>query len=594
MASQQPASGDLRQPEDSVSPESRVRPVRCGICKGPLKCTKCDGDSEEVEEVGDVGPLLSTENVFLTVREQNRLRQTVQSVDYSLQGRVPCPVAGCQPGVLYDSLLDLANHIQEAHRGPVTCPVRGCQFAVPYDRLLDLVQHALATHRQLNRLPSFRDISEGLPFLTQNQADLENGHMEMDRSAIAREQSQPVPALISHPPPGHLVENNRLVPQHPSPRPQVVHYSQDQPAQFEEEEDEPMIPYGAQPVTQQGAPGTLALEQQFQHQRDDLELHASQALLALASHGPRARDSVALGRYPALGAQVLAGTELGEQSQKASMEESTLHSEEQPQSGGQEDGAEPAAQTDEPPPFVPKGGDKCSMCMRSLPNKDPKGNEPSFEFQWQAHVDPSRNCRIPNQRGDKKDIPNRSGWLEGQSSRGAVAEARKKYRNKRPEFYKFYPCRKEYNNGSVWIEDPNNEANRENWDKPWPHEVERRLKGDSTQEAEAQGGAPGPSTATAGPQPRTAARSKRRAEASDDNAEYQHQSDLDTADDLESGEESRPPKRRRVQDGTYRPAPDGEPQEDDEVAESAPAPAPAETAPARGGTRGRVSVAGPL
>ncbi|KAK7219983.1 hypothetical protein V2G26_007986 [Clonostachys chloroleuca] len=74
--------------------------------------------------------------------------------------------------------------------------------------------------------------------------------------------------------------------------------------------------------------------------------------------------------------------------------EPTPPSEEEIQSEGQGDALEDAAGPSEPmtvtdPPFTPNPGDKCSMCLRSLPNPQKKApeDEPSFESQWKVSLE---------------------------------------------------------------------------------------------------------------------------------------------------------------------------------------------------------------
>lgn len=161
-------------------------------------------------------------------------------------------------------------------------------------------------------------------------------------------------------------------------------------------------------------------------------------------------------------------------------------------------------------------------------------------------------------------------------------DARKDYRDKNKDLFghKFYPFDDKQPNSSLWQHDPNNDDNRESWNKPWPPAIEKRLREDAAREAEAQTEAPGPSRAAARARPTTARRRKRQAPS--DNAEYRTESESDSDDDRELDvDDTRQLKRRRVGDSTYRPLLEAD--EADEVADSAAA--PRGNARARGRTR---------
>ncbi|CAH0053603.1 unnamed protein product, partial [Clonostachys solani] len=441
----------------------------------------------------------------------NSLISTVQSLGVS------CPLADrCHDEAVYNSAEDLADHIRHAHYPGAVLP----------------------SFRQFSQSLSSLTLSLSGPSPTSVRANHSSPLPPWNRDGALPEHSSP---LVQHHPiptaqsPLVLVQPN-LNPTAQSPQP-LAHYSQGRTVQVREQ---------AQPRTQYGDPRLTAVQEQAQREMTDIEKDVGMALLALGRLHPGAGESTAAqGGNPVLQAQPLAGTAPGGQAHDGNMHESAPHGEEQTQPEEEEDAPEAASQSSGPttvpdPPFVPNPGDKCSMCLRSLPLehiKPPKNAQPSFEAQWRAHENPEGNCGIPNKRGSNKNLPDRSGWIE--RSKYAVAEARKAYRDPFEELFpnKFYPVHGGPKNSSYWEYDPNNESNRENWNKPWPPPVEKKLGEDA---------APDP----------------------DDGIEP-------------DPDETRPRKRRRAGDSTYRPAPQSDVDEGDEDAESA---AP-EDAPARGRTR---------
>ncbi|CAH0023914.1 unnamed protein product, partial [Clonostachys rhizophaga] len=533
------ASRNGRRLGNSVSPENRARGVQCGTCMSTLKCINCNRNSEEAEEEaeGDVGPLLSTDIDFYTTREQHSLVETLKKArPVVFHGGVPCPrQEECHDQTLYNSLRVLVDHILDGHTNGV--------------------------------LPPISNILQAVPSITQNLPDPSPAPVEKNQELappVAQPSSPQSQLQQNQPPPQH---SSPRVESNPNPTAQAPRayglYSRDRTEQVGEQ---------AEQRTRYGDPRLTAVQEQLQEQPQsqitDDDREAALVLAAMSEAQPLARTA-------------------------AEERQPTPPSEEEIQSEGQGDSPEDAAGPSEPttltdPPFTPDPGDKCSMCLRSLPNphkKTPK-DEPSFESQWKAHVNPERNCRIPNKRGSHENLPNRSGWI-GKRSRGArdaVRDAREDYRNKNKDLFghKFYPFDGKQPYSSFWKHDPNNDDNSESWNKPWPPAIEKRLREDAAREAEAQTEAPGPSRAAASGRP-TAARRRKRQEPSD-NAEYRTESESDSDDDIEPDvDDTRQPKRRRVGDSTYRPLSEVEVDEADEVADSAAA--PRGNARARGRTR---------
>uniref|UniRef100_A0A8H7NGM3 C2H2-type domain-containing protein n=1 Tax=Bionectria ochroleuca TaxID=29856 RepID=A0A8H7NGM3_BIOOC len=534
MADPQPVSGE------AVTPTTGVDITGTG--------ERIDGNhnSEEIEE-GDAAELPSRETVCLTLREQGC--QTEAMVDLEniakdlLAGKamlpdVPCPHQGCDHVVANNNAENLANHIREAHPESLTstvqslvlrCPLQGCHDEAVYNSLPELADHILTAHQHRTVLPSFSDLSQSLSSPMQNLAGPSPAPVGKNP------ESPPAPQLPS---PRSQLQQNQPPPQHSSPRvefnpnptaqaPRAYGlYSRDRTEQVGEQ---------AEQRTRYGDPRLTAVQEQLQEQPQsqmtDADREAALVLAAMSEAQPLARTA-------------------------AEEREPSHHpSEEEIQSEGQGDALEDAAGPSEPttltdPPFTPSPGDKCSMCLRSLPNPQAKApeDEPSFESQWKAHVNPERNCRIPNKVGSHENLPNRSGWIKqhARGARDAVRDARKDYRNKNKDLFghKFYPFDGKLPNSSFWKHDPNNNDNSESWNKPWPPAIEKRLREDAAREAEAQTEAPGPSRAAARARPTTARRRKRQAPS--DNAEYRTESESDSDDDIEPDvDDTRQPKRRR-------------------------------------------------
>ncbi|CAH0000155.1 unnamed protein product [Clonostachys byssicola] len=548
MADSQPVSGEA------------VTPTTGADVPGAGEHTDGNHNNEEIAE-GDGGGRPSRETAFLTVGEQQRQTKVVADQEYfirdllaaraMLHPAVPCPHQGCDHVVANNDAVHLVDHIRHAHEESLTntvrCPLQGCDDEAVYNSLPELACHILMAHQRRTVLPSFSELSQSLSSPEQSLSD-------PSPAPVGENPESPPAAQL--PSPQSQLQQNQPLPQHTSPRvefnpnptaqapnptaraPRTYGlYSRDRTEQVREQTEQrtryrdPRLT-AAQPQLQEQpqVQEQPQLQEQPQSQITDDDRQA--ALLLAAMSG---------GQFPARKA--------------AEDREPTPYSEseEETQSEGQGDALEAGARPDEPttvtdPPFEPVACDHCSMCLRSLPNPQTKApeDEPPFEDQWQAHVDPERNCRIPNKLGNRENIPNRSGWLRN-TPKDRIINARKDYRNKNKDLFghKFYPFEGKQPNSSLWKYDPNNKANRQNWNKPWPPEIEKRLREDAAREAEARTEAPGPSRAAARARPTATRRRKRQAPS--DNAGYRTESESDSDDDLEPDvDDISPPKRRRV------------------------------------------------
>lgn len=373
MADPQPVSGE------SVTSTTGVDVTGTG--------ERIDGthDSEEIEEGDDAG-LPSRETVCLTLREQGD--QTEAMVDLeniakdllaekAMLPDVTCPHQGCDHVVANNNAENLANHIRDAHRESLTstvqslvlrCPLQGCLGEAVYNSLPELADHILTAHQPRTLLPSFSDLSQSLSSPTQSLAGPSPAPVEVNQ-----ELTPPVAQLSS---PRSQLQQNQPPPQHSSPRvesnpnstaqaPRAYGlYSWDRTEQVGEQ---------AEQRTRYGDPRLIAVQEQSQEQPqsqiNDVDREAALVLAAMSEAQPFARTA-------------------------AEEPEPTPPSEEEIQSEGQGDALEDAAGPSEPmtvtdPPFTPNPGDKCSMCLRSLPNPQKKApeDEPSFESQWKVSLE---------------------------------------------------------------------------------------------------------------------------------------------------------------------------------------------------------------
>ncbi|KAH8176763.1 hypothetical protein LIA77_01845 [Sarocladium implicatum] len=112
--------------------------------------------------------------------------------------------------------------------------------------------------------------------------------------------------------------------------------------------------------------------------------------------------------------------------------------------------------------FVPGANMFCSRCFRKVTESTDSDAVTTDDMKF--HTDPFRSCRVLDQLGTTKDLPNRSGWIRGRdmTNRRDLKEA----------FLKKYPGYAEtmypHLRSSLWKFDPNNEAFRHVWSMPWP------------------------------------------------------------------------------------------------------------------------------
>lgn len=141
------------------------------------------------------------------------------------------------------------------------------------------------------------------------------------------------------------------------------------------------------------------------------------------------------------------------------------------------------------PDFVPDNSYYCSKCLRRVPKSTRPGRGQAMttlaeEIEVrilgsqiskklltrypQSHIARDRCCRIRNGIGSTKNLPNRSGWIPA-SKMSRIGKIKDKFLMAYPGYRKtIYPLQSSDYNSNMWRSDPNNKTNCGWWDIPWP------------------------------------------------------------------------------------------------------------------------------